>query len=201
MCQLVESICFKDYKLQNIAYHNKRFNNSREKLFGIKEDMDLNEIIKIPLNLKQTVYKVRVIYSKEIEKIEFQEYIYKKRDSLKIVFSNEIDYSFKYLDRKNLESLFNQRENCDDILIIKNNRPTDTLASNIVFFDGKKWLTPAFPLLKGTKRQFLIEQNIIYEEDILLEDLKNFKGFRLINAMLEWDEKYIPISQIKGVEI
>jgi hypothetical protein len=47
----------------------------------------------------------------------------------------------------------------------------------------------------------LIEQGIIYEEDILLKDLKNFKGFRLINAMLEWDEKYTPISQIKGEEI
>lgn len=201
MCQLVESICFKDNKLQNIEYHNRRFNDSRKKLFGIKEDINLGEIIKIPENLKQTIYKVRVIYSKKIEKIEFQEYIYRKRDSLKIVFSNDIDYSFKYIDRKNLENLFSQRGNCDDILIIKNNRPTDTFASNIVFFDGKKWLTPAFPLLKGTKRQFLIEQNIIYEEDILLKDLKNFKGFRLINAMLEWDEKYIPISQIKGAEI
>ncbi len=199
MCQLVESICFKDGKFQEIEYHNNRFNDTRKKLFGVKDEIDLSEKIQIPLNLKNITYKVRVIYSKEIENIEFEEYIFKKRESLKIVFSNEIDYSFKYLNRMKLEKLFDMREECDDILIVKNNRPTDTFASNVVFFDGKKWFTPAFPLLKGTKRQYLIDNRIIYEEDILLKDIKKFIGFRLINAMIDWETSYIPISNVKGI--
>ncbi|MCX7820986.1 MAG: aminotransferase class IV [Brevinematales bacterium] len=199
MYQLVESICLKDCELQNIDYHNKRFNNSRKQLFGINDNIDLREKIKITPDLKKFIYKVRVIYSEEIEKIEFQEYFLRKRETLKLVFSDEIDYSFKYLDRQELENLLNLKEKCDDILIVKNNRPTDTFASNIVFFDGEKWFTPAFPLLMGTKRQYLIDNGLIFEEDILLKDINIFKGFKLINAMLDWENPILPISNIEGL--
>ncbi len=198
MCLLVESICLENGKLKNISYHNKRFNLSRKNLFGIDEKVDLNNIIKIPEDIDSSVYKVRVIYSRKIEKIEFEKYVFRKRETLRVIFSDDIDYSYKYLDREKLEELFKLRKECDDILIVKNKHVTDTFASNIIFFDGNKYLTPAYPLLKGTKRQFLIDNGAILEDEILVKDLKHFKGFKLINAMLDFDENMLPIDNIKG---
>ena len=90
------------------------------------------------------------------------------------------------------------KNNCDDILIIKNNKITDTSFTNIAFYDGIKWVTPAFPLLKGTKRQKLIDENKIIEVDILLSDLNKFKKAILFNSMLDLeDQMYIEIDNIK----
>jgi 4-amino-4-deoxychorismate lyase len=83
-----------------------------------------------------------------------------------------------------LLELLAKRGDCDDILIVKNGYITDTSFSNIVFFDGDKWVTPARPLLRGTMRESLLKTNYIEETDILVNDLKKFTIARLVNAML-----------------
>ncbi len=199
MCRFVESICLENGILLNIEYHNKRFNNTLKEVFNLKTGIKLENLIIIPENSKNGIYKVRVIYSKDVEEIEIKPYEYRKRETLKVVFCNDIDYRYKYERREKLEELFSLRGDCDDILIVKDSRPTDTYASNIVFWDGEKCFTPKFPLLKGTKRQFLLDRGIIEEKDIILKELKKFKGFRLINAMLKWEESFLPITNIKGI--
>jgi 4-amino-4-deoxychorismate lyase len=77
-----------------------------------------------------------------------------------------------------------RRGDCDDILIVKDGYITDTSFSNIVFFDGEKWVTPARPLLRGTMRESLLKRNLIGEENITVDDLNKIKEARLINAML-----------------
>ncbi|MGC8765207.1 MAG: aminotransferase class IV [Brevinematia bacterium] len=197
MSRFIESICLKDGKLQNIEYHNARLNRTIKEVLNKDTDFKLENLISISKNLQNGIYKVRVIYYKDIEEIEIQPYNFRRRDTLKIVFS-DLNYRYKYEDRNILNRLFEKRGGCDDILIVKNDRPTDTFASNIVFFDGERWFTPVFPLLRGTKRQLLLDKKIILEKDIKLSELKNFKGFRLINAMLDWEDSYIPITNIKG---
>jgi 4-amino-4-deoxychorismate lyase len=85
----------------------------------------------------------------------------------------------------------------DDILIIKNGNVTDTSFSNIVFFDGTKWLTPAQPLLRGTKREKLIRENIIFEETITKNEIQRFQNAVLINAMIDIEES--PIIEIQNI--
>jgi 4-amino-4-deoxychorismate lyase len=85
----------------------------------------------------------------------------------------------------------------DDILIIKNEMVTNTSFSNIVFFDGTKWLTPAQPLLRGTKREKLIRENIIFEETITKNEIQRFQNAVLINAMIDIEES--PIIEIKNI--
>lgn len=189
MSLLFETIKVVNKKLLNVSFHNERMNRTRYELFGIKDELNLTDLVEIPTDITGDVYKCKVIYSDRIKDVEFRKYSPRNIEKLRLVVNDGIEYSYKYLDRKQLDDLM--QENCkdenEDILIVKNGRVTDTSYSNIALFDGKKWYTPKFPLLKGTKRAKLIYDKRIHEKDILLEDLMNYEKIILINAMLEFD--------------
>jgi 4-amino-4-deoxychorismate lyase len=128
--------------------------------------------------------------------VEFIPYQYKVINSLRLVEHDRVSYEFKYTDRKVLNRLYDLRKNCDDVLIVKRGLVTDTSYANIVFKRGKHWYTPWSALLKGTTRSFLLERNLIREEEIRIEDIKTFESFKLINAMLEFDAPEMSISNI-----
>jgi len=196
MCRLIESIKVFDKKLFNIEYHNKRMNNSRRILFNCNDEIDLSTIIKIPENLDNRLYKCRLIYSKEIESIEFVPYVKKNINTIKIVENNFIDYTHKFENRDELNKMLLE-SNADEIIIIKNNFITDASFANIVFSDGIIFVTPSTPLLKGTKREKLLNEGIIREEELRKNDITKFKFFYLINSMLEIDdENKISIEKI-----
>ncbi|MFA6924058.1 MAG: aminotransferase class IV [Bacteroidales bacterium] len=197
MCQLLETIKVLNKEFCNINFHNQRLNKSRKDLFNCSDFIELEKNIYIPGNLAHGLYRCRVLYKKEIEKIEFISYKPKKIETLKIVVCNEINYSYKFADRNLFENLKNKYHDFDDILIVKNNFITDTSFSNIVFFDGSKWLTPFTPLLKGTKREIFLQKKIIFEKQIYPDDLKKFQKACLLNAMLDIDENnFISIGNI-----
>jgi 4-amino-4-deoxychorismate lyase len=151
--------------------------------------LDLGKILEIPEFIGTETYKCRVVYGKEIESIEFAVYQPKLISTLKLIEDNEIDYSYKFADRENINRLYGQRGSCDDILIVKNNLITDTSYCNILFFDGTNWITPESPLLKGTKRQQLLDEGKIRAARITVDSLRNYQKFMLINALLDFDEK------------
>ncbi len=134
------------------------------------------------------LFKCRVIYSIQIEIIEFIPYNIPSIKSLKIVVDNQIEYSHKYLNRAQLHKLYEQKDDCDDILIAINGLITDTYFANILFYNGKEWVTPAKPLLKGTQRAKLLQEEKIKTADIRLEDLKYFEKARMINAMIRFED-------------
>ena len=187
MCRLFESIKILNRKLCNVEYHNERMNNARRELFGSKRSIDLNKVVVVPEDLSNEVYKCRVIYSENIIAIDFQPYVKKSVRTLKVVHDDGISYAYKYEDRSKILRHLSSGD-ADEILIVKNGLITDTSYSNIVFSDGKNYLTPATPLLKGTKRAKLIDDKIIYEDEIRLGNLHKFKFIYLINAMLDLDE-------------
>jgi len=196
MCRLVETIKLKDGIFENLEIHNERFNNSRKAFFGVKEYLDLNEILKSCEFEKNGLFKCRVIYyKKEIVRVEFIPYVLRQVKSLKIVEA-DVDYSYKYEDKSNINKLLDLRDNCDDILILKNNRLTDTSAANIAFFDNDRWYTPLYPLLKGTKREKLLREKVIFEEDLTLSNLKRFSKAALFNTMVDFGETILPVSNI-----
>ena len=86
-----------------------------------------------------------------------------------------------------MELLFSQKENCDEILIVKNGLLCDTSIANIALFDGRKWMTPKTPLLEGTTRQRLLESGFLTVKDIAVEDLKMYSQMALMNAMIDFD--------------
>lgn len=197
MSPLVESIKLKDGVIYNMEYHQQRLNRSMKELFPVAAAIDLvKEFTGIQIPSSGT-YKVRVVYGPAIEKIEIEPYTLRSVNSLKVVYCNNIDYHLKLTDRQALNDLYCQRENCDDIIIVKNGQITDSFSANLLFFDGQHWLTPDSPLLKGTQRQYLLDNGVIFERNITLNDLISFSKVGLINAMIDFDE--MPIINIKDI--
>ena len=128
---------------------------------------------------------------------------YQKRviRTLQPIQADHLDYALKYADRTELDRLFAQKGDADDILIVKNGLATDTSIANIAFFNGTKWLTPKHPLLKGTTRARLLDEKKIFESEIYIQDLDKFTDFALMNAMIDFDViKNGIIAPIKGVD-
>ena len=179
----LETIKAVDGEIFNLSYHQKRYESVLTSL-GVFTYKNLQDFLNPP---KDGTYRCRVVYTKD--KINVTYHLYSKRSIkiLKLVYENEIEYDKKYADRTQLETLFKQREEADDILIIKNDLVCDTSIANIAFYDGDKWLTPKQPLLKGTSRARLLENKKIFEEDIEVKDLQNYTKVALLNAMINFD--------------
>ena len=142
------------------------------------------------------LFKCRVVYSDHIETVDFIPYEIKKISSLKTVTCNQIDYSYKYSNRNDINRLYHLKENCDDVIIIKNNMVTDSSYANTVFYKNGKYYTPDTPLLNGTKRKELLNKNLIKERQIKVNEIQNFEYISLINAMIDLDEVIIKTENI-----
>jgi 4-amino-4-deoxychorismate lyase len=198
MYLLVETIRIQNGTPENLEWHQQRYERSYRTLFGKNPQIVLKNAIKIPPEYRKGVVKCRFLYTADTAATEFRSYYRLKVNSLKLAEDNSIEYSHKFTDRTSINNLLKNKRDCDDILIVKNGLITDTSIANIVFFDGSGWITPAEPLLRGTARERLLSEGKISAEHITERDLMQFTHFKLINAMLEFDEQdMILISGIK----
>ncbi|MBL7832763.1 MAG: aminotransferase class IV [Cyclobacteriaceae bacterium] len=196
MFRLLESIRLQNGNFHRLNYHQQRMDRSVKELSGQRNAVSLMEALKKYNVPKTGLYKCRVVYSDKIESVEFIPYEIKPVNSLRIVYDQEIKYEHKYQNRDSLNALLSQRQYCDDILIVKNGFVTDSSYSNVIFYDGVNWITPAAPLLKGTMRQFLLDTAEIKAAPVAVQDIPSFKKFRLINSMLAFDGPEIDVSKI-----
>ncbi len=181
-----ETICVGNRQLKNLPYHEARLNKTRRELWGYTDHWDLAELLEIPASVDESMHKCRVAYDKEIDNIKWEPYTLRTIRKIRRVYHDEIDYQYKYDDRDTLNTLFAQRGDADEILIIKKGLVTDSNYCNVAFSDGNRWLTPANPLLPGTQRAFLLDQGIIQTAEIREGDMKSFSQIRLFNAMVDW---------------
>lgn len=186
---MLETIRIEKGIAQNICAHNERLHRTRKTLFNCTEPLNIEErITPEMLHLDPDLtYKCRVLYNETIQKTEYLPYRIRPIRSLKMVEGTGIKYAHKYANRDAINELLPKRGACDDILIIQGNYITDTSYCNILFWDGKKWLTPAIPLLKGTMRSKLLKDGAIEKALLKKNDLKLFKKAKLINAMMDMD--------------
>ena len=183
-----ETICCENRQLKNLSYHEARLNKTRRELWGFTDPWNLSELIIIPDSLGNEIHKCRLSYGKDIEIIKWEPYTQRTIHKIQRVYHDNIDYRYKYEDRNELNSLYAQRKDADDILIIKDGLVTDSYYCNVAFFDGNAWLTPNSPLLPGTQRAFLLDSGIIKEAEIRESDLGKFSKVRLFNAMIDWEK-------------
>jgi 4-amino-4-deoxychorismate lyase len=199
MSLLVETIKIENGKALNISLHNDRMIRTLYMVFGITCNYRLEEIVKVPETASVGIFKCRVIYDDRSVNIDFLPYSVKKVNSLKIVSGDEVCYPYKYADRTKINSLYEMRGECDDIIIIKNRMVTDSSYANLIFRDiNGEWTTPVNYLLPGTKRAFLLKEKLISEQKISLADIGKYTEVRLINAMIDIeDTSGIPIENIR----
>ncbi|WP_373004079.1 aminotransferase class IV family protein [Sulfurimonas sp.] len=167
----------------NLLYHQRRYESVLKSL-GIMDFKNLQDYLNPPVS---GLYRCRLTYDEQ--KIDVTYHKYEKREvkSIKLVYDDEIDYSKKSTNRDELDKLFEKREDCDEILIIKNSLVTDTTIANVAFYKDSLWYTPKKPLLEGTTRQRLLDEGKIIEKDICVKDLKKYSKVALMNAMVDFD--------------
>lgn len=192
--EFIETMRVVDGRIANLQDHLNRMQRTIREVFGLSPDFNTLEKIDIPHSAK----KCRIIYTEQIQSIEFGDYQPRCINSLKVVEANsDLDYHLKYSDRTELTKLQNLRGNCDEVLIVKNGYITDTSFSNVVFTDGKLFVTPDTYLLPGTMRARLLNSGIMTETPIRTEDIALYTHIALINAMLPLESApLIPINNI-----
>ena len=177
---LLETIKVSGGKALYLDYHNYRFNRSRKDLFSISKPVDLSQYITPP---SSGLYRCRILYDREIQKIEYLPYRPKVIQNIAIIESS-IEYAYKYADRTKFELLLAASPRSDEILISRNGYLTDTTIANIAFLEKGKWITPDKPLLEGTTRKRLINEGFLTPKSIQKDEIHHFDGFALMNAML-----------------
>ncbi|MCL4321251.1 MAG: aminotransferase class IV [Deltaproteobacteria bacterium] len=205
MPRFIETIKLADGNYKLLGYHYKRMNTTVAHFFNMDCGKSLADFLPDAKKYPQGIYKCRVVYSNNVEDVEITPYFKRKIKRLKIVNLDTypflpggklFDYSFKYEDRSFINSLLGGLGDASDILIVKHGLITDTSFSNVILFDGKKWITPDAFLLNGVKRRYLLDSGIITEERVSANDLKYFQKISLINAMLEPGDIEIDIKDI-----
>lgn len=197
MSLFIETIRIDNGDLKNLQFHQARFEQTRREIFGFKIHPALEEKINLPVHAKKGLFKCRVLYDQGEIQVEIQKYDRPEINSLKLIRCDDINYSYKSADRSKLTKLYQQREDNDDILIVKNERITDSYFANVALWDGNQWLTPENPLLEGCMRASLLKNDRIKKADILVKDLSNFQSLRLINALNDLDDSpYLPINAL-----
>jgi len=179
--------------MQHRALHEMRMNDSRSLLFGKTKHLTLKDI-SIPHEFLNGVFKCRVVYQDEIETVEFLPYEIRAISTVALVEANSILYNHKYLDRSQFDEIRKQRPECDELIIVKDGYLTDSTYSNIAFFDGVNWFTPSNPLLKGVRRQSLLNSKEITEMLIPSTGLNKYITLSFINAMMDLGDVVLNIQ-------
>ena len=193
MCLFIETIRVEDGQVYNLPYHVERLNRTRAAFWKDASPIDLTGIISS--QSLSGIWKCRIVYGKEIEEVTYMPYQMRMVASLRLVTSDKIDYSYKRTNREELNELFGRRWDADDILIVKDGYLTDTSIANIALYDGNSWYTPAHPLLRGTKRAELLDNQLIVEKDISWLQLDDYTHIMLFNAMIDWERIIIPVDR------
>ena len=137
---------------------------------------------------KDIVYKIKCLYNLEgAYHIEKAVYHKKTIQTVSIHQAAQEEYQYKYTNRNWLNDAL-KNAGTDEMIIVQNNMIKDGNYANLVFFNGSEWHTPLHPLLLGTHRARLIDENKIIEKNITLSDLANYTTLKYINAMMLWEE-------------
>lgn len=179
---LLETIKIDHGQPQFLSYHQQRFDHARRSLWRCHDRIDLADLLQdIPTD---GIYRCRIIYRQQVEQVEYIPYQPRYLSRFKLIVDDEIDYSYKWLQRDRLQQLFELRAAADDIIIIKQGKVTDTSIANVAFFNQNHWITPKSPLLHGTTRQRLLQEGRMKAQDIRVAEVAKFSKMALLNAMV-----------------
>ena len=196
MYPFFETIRYKNGILENLSYHQARINRTLRALGG-NTSIQLDKIQLVHDFEKDIVYKIKCLYNLEgASHVEKEIYHKKTIQTVSIHLAGQEEYQNKYTDRTWLNEAL-KKSGTDEIIIVQNNLVKDGNYANLVFFNGTEWHTPLHPLLLGTHRARLIDENKIIEKNITLSDLANYTSLKYINAMMLWEESpEIEIGQL-----
>ena len=190
----LETIKVVDGEIFHLDYHQRRYESVVKSLGAVP--LNLAKFINPPK--QKGVLRCRLLYDAvSIYSVEYFPYKQKNIEQLKVVETQDIEYSKKYANREPLERLYAQKERCDDILIVIDGRVSDISIANVAFLQNGVWYTPKQPLLAGTTRERLLKDGTIVAKEILLRDIYEYERVALLNAMIDF--AIIPQQNIREI--
>ena len=165
-----------------LPYHAARMERTLKECLGIRAGWRLEEILPLPGDI-DPVQKCRILYGKDVFKTEWQPYQRTIHKGHLLVHDDTLDYRYKYADRQSIEKHVLKAPEYHDVIIVRDGMITDASYSNLVFYDGEHWVTPAKPLLPGVMRAYLLDSGTISERDMHIDDLRAYPVFKKINAL------------------
>ena len=193
MYQFIETMCVVDGQPQLLEYHERRVLKTFERYFPNDRPLQLRD-----LSFKgDGKCKFRVVYDGQ-GVVETQNRPYSKKciSTLKLIRDDQIDYSFKSADRQRLEEVSSQCLADQDVIIVKNDKLTDSSYANLIFRKDNQWYTPEDFLLNGVKRQFLLNSKTIKTTCMSPEDIRQYESISLINALLDPGDVLIDVENV-----
>lgn len=209
MCRFLETVRITGGRVENSEGHTERILRTMTSWYGSSVSREarwaknLNGLFAPWLEAfgkdPSVVYKGRFLYGRHPEQISCAPYRPKTLRTLYTVEPREWpDYCYKLADRHSFEALTAGLEPDADVLILDGRGCiTDTSYSNVVFRSGDRYVTPATPLLAGTRRATLLAAGTITARDIFIGDIGQFEEIHLINALLPLLTVVLPVSSIK----
>lgn len=190
MKQFIETICIRDALPQHLEWHQRRINATLQHFYPIHyHTWTLEKCIVVPTEFQLGLVRCRILYDAHLLSIHYFMYTPRIINSLKLVETpGEMDYRYKYADRRAIEELYEQRGDADDVLITKDGWITDTSYANIAFGKNDNWYTPSIPLLAGTTWKRLIHAGKLIPQPIHKDQLLCFDVIRIFNAMNDWED-------------
>ena len=161
MTTFSEAIRLEQGRLHNLDYHQARVDRTAGHFFGTCPSLS-GLPNSIPEEVRQGLFKCRVVYGRDIGKVEYIPYVRRRIEKVGVIRDDAIDYSYKYTDRSRLNILLRD-SGCDEIVIVRRG-------------------------LAGTKRQELLERGLIAARRIEAQELGDYLNVRFINAMTDLKE-------------
>ena len=187
MYQFFESICIKDGIAENLGFHQFRVNKTLKAFDASNHSVELASIVDELTLPAEGLYKLRISYDLNGNyQSAFTAYQYKQIQNFALVDIKGQGYDYKFSNRDWINEALALSDK-DEIMMHDGGLIKDCSYTNIVFYDGVNWFTPAVPLLEGTQRAKLINEGIIQPKALFVQDIPSFKKFKCINAMLDWD--------------
>jgi len=196
MCQFIESIKLLDGQFYRLPFHQVRVDGVFEHFFPSKKAFDLVKILTAENFPQIGLFKCRIVFNQSIQLIEFVPYTSRKIRSLQLIETQIEPTNFKSVKREDINMAFAQKGICDDVLMLNNGFLSDASYYNIALWNGEKWCTPRIPVIYGTQRSSLLNLGKIVEKEIRKEDISFYKTIRLFNAMVEFGEIELDVSEI-----
>lgn len=190
---LFETIAIVDGQVQNLNYHQQRYQQGMKYLkekqgIQLLNVVNLQDIIHLPSEYQQGVIRCRIDYDGLWYQVAFYPYQARKIHRFKMVEVDDIDYQYKFSNRTIFEQMMEQRGIADEIIIIQHGLITDCSIGNLLFLQQGRWFTPKQPLLEGTQRAKLLAERRILTRSIVKDDIYHYEKVMMINALNPFDE-------------
>ncbi|WP_301099824.1 aminotransferase class IV family protein [Otariodibacter sp.] len=190
MCHypLFETLSLINGKFQNLSFHQERMDHAFNNYLKVKPNFNLSDIV-IPNEYQQGIFRCRIDYNINKYEMQISPYIPRKIEQFQCVSMENFDYSFKFTDRKRLDSFKNLQKPSQEILIVNNGKISDCTIGNLLFLKNDRWYSPKDYLLKGTQLASLLEKSLVELVSISIDDVFEYEEIMMINALNPFDRK------------